>query len=572
MYQWLLGALRALRAAARPQPAPQPGPDPRSAKRPLPSVASPVEDPDSIPEKKQKTECLICGTDKRPEDVPVAAQLPPKATSGCQEASGGDATSLPEPGKGAQATSDSSFERAADSVADEDRVEVGKMPCDTNTCLAREALSLPYKGVPYLSLNKNNHHIQPAPDSPVTPRPPIKELPVPGPTSPGANSVGRPLCAAEEDVRRGESQKYKEILKLFKEKYSGCLNSPQPANFNKVQTHSREPVVTGSHLKGQKSRGVYPGVTQRASVKHGDVFSPQLPQRGVMISYYTPPEDSHGQGIPGKQAVAVGRGGAEVSQGMLFQFHVTPVLSKDFFFVDREPLPCSEKPAEDFAPLTEAMEREVSAAFGKGEPGEILSSAFKLKVTREDICTLQQLCWLNDEVINFYMNLLVERSKKEGYPALHAFSTFFYPKLCSGGYKAVRRWTRGVDLFKQDLILVPIHLRVHWTLLVIDVRKKTIKYFDSLGQKGDNICKTLLQYLQEESREKRKLELTASEWTLRSLSPEEIPQQTNGSDCGVFVCKFADSISRDKPITFTQEHMPYFRRKMVWEIIHQQLL
>lgn len=33
--------------------------------------------------------------------------------------------------------------------------------------------------------------------------------------------------------------------------------------------------------------------------------------------------------------------------------------------------------------------------------------------------------------------------------------------------------------------------------------------------------------------------------------PQEIPQQNNGSDCGVFVCKFADFISRDKPIIFT---------------------
>ncbi|NXM75860.1 SENP2 protease, partial [Serilophus lunatus] len=220
----------------------------------------------------------------------------------------------------------------------------------------------------------------------------------------------------------------------------------------------------------------------------------------------------------------------------------------------------------------QAMEKEISAAFGKGDPDEVLSRAFKLRVTREDIHTLKQHCWVNSEVINFYMNLLMERSKKEGYPSLHAFSTFFYPKLCSGGYRAVRRWTRGVDLFMHDLILVPIHRQVHWTLLAIDVRKKTIKYFDSLGENGYDICEALLQYLQEESREKRNLELTVSEWTLHSLSSNEIPQQSNGNDCGVFLCKFADSISRDKPMTFTQKHMPYFRRKMVWEIIHRQLL
>lgn len=44
------------------------------------------------------------------------------------------------------------------------------------------------------------------------------------------------------------------------------------------------------------------------------------------------------------------------------------------------------------------MEKDVIAAFSDGEPEEIMSSAFKLKVTREDIHTLKNLCWLNDEV------------------------------------------------------------------------------------------------------------------------------------------------------------------------------
>ncbi|NWT61105.1 SENP2 protease, partial [Erythrocercus mccallii] len=223
-------------------------------------------------------------------------------------------------------------------------------------------------------------------------------------------------------------------------------------------------------------------------------------------------------------------------------------------------------------PFFQAMECDVTAAFYSGVPEDILSRAFKLCVTREDICTLQPRGWLNDKIMNFYMGLLVERSKKEGYPAVYAFNTFFYAKLSSTGHSGVKKWTRGVDIFKQDIIFVPVHLRAHWTLLVVDLRKKTIKYFDSLGQKGDHICKTILKYLEEESREKRNIELIASEWTLHNMGTKEIPLQNNGNDCGVFVCKFADFISRDKPITFTPEHMPYFRRKMVWEIIHQQLL
>ncbi|NXV83452.1 SENP2 protease, partial [Atlantisia rogersi] len=202
----------------------------------------------------------------------------------------------------------------------------------------------------------------------------------------------------------------------------------------------------------------------------------------------------------------------------------------------------------------------------------ILSSAFKLKVTREDIQTLEELQWLNDMVIHFYMALLVDRSNRENGPSVFAFTTFFYLKLCSGGYSAVRRWSKGVDLFSKDIIFVPVNLRSHWTLGVIDVRKKSVRHYDSLRQNGAEICQVLFKFLQDESLEKRKVELDCSEWTLRSMEPHEIPQQENGSDCGVFICKYADCISRDEPMTFTQRHMPYFRRKMVLEIIHQQLL
>ncbi|KAF4795278.1 SUMO1/sentrin/SMT3 specific peptidase 2 [Turdus rufiventris] len=323
-----------------------------------------------------------------------------------------------------------------------------------------------------------------------------------------------------------------------------CLTEETPSPFGKrvpyLRVQTKEPRMTGSPLKEEKSRGASPPVPERTSIKHGDVFSPQLPQRGVMISCYTPPENSRGRAKQARRAASVGQRKAKGPQGKLFESYVTPVLSKDLFFVDREPLPCPEKPAGDLAPLTKAMEREISAAFDSGEPEDVLSRAFKLDVTRDDISTLQPQGWLNDKIINFYMSLLVERSKKEGYPAVYAFSTFFYSKLSSTSHKGVKKWTKGVDIFQHDVILVPIHLTVHWTLLVIDLREKTIKYFDSLGQRGDQICKTLLKYLEEESKEKRNIELTASEWTLHSMGPEE--------------------------------HMPYFRRKMVWEIIHQQLL
>ncbi|XP_075301775.1 sentrin-specific protease 1 isoform X2 [Opisthocomus hoazin] len=227
---------------------------------------------------------------------------------------------------------------------------------------------------------------------------------------------------------------------------------------------------------------------------------------------------------------------------------------------------------EEFPEITEEMEKEIKNVFRGGNQDEVLSEAFRLTITRKDIQTLNNLNWLNDEIINFYMNLLMERSKEKGLPAVHAFNTFFFTKLKTAGYQAVKRWTKKVDIFSVDLLLVPIHLGVHWCLAVVDFRKKTITYYDSMGGINSEACRILLQYLKQESLDKKRKEFDANGWSLLSKRSQEIPQQMNGSDCGMFACKYADCITKDKPINFTQQHMPYFRKRMAWEILHRKLL
>lgn len=76
----------------------------------------------------------------------------------------------------------------------------------------------------------------------------------------------------------------------------------------------------------------------------------------------------------------------------------------------------------------------------------------------------------HSQVINFYMNLVMSRSEQEvGGRKVYSFSTFLFPKLHSGGHAAVRRWTKAVDLFLYDVILVPLHLGVHWSLAVSNI-------------------------------------------------------------------------------------------------------
>ncbi|XP_033104112.1 sentrin-specific protease 1-like [Anneissia japonica] len=225
---------------------------------------------------------------------------------------------------------------------------------------------------------------------------------------------------------------------------------------------------------------------------------------------------------------------------------------------------------EELTFLTQEMEDAIDDALISEPAGQILVEGFRCSLTRNHIQTLNGLNWLNDEVINFYFSLLVERSEQDSYPSMHNFNTFFYPKLLQGGHNPIRRWTKKVDIFSKNLILVPVHLGVHWCLAVIDMRNKTITYYDSMGNANPKCLQALRQYLYDEYKDKKQGELDLSGWKL--INCMDIPLQMNGCDCGMFACKYAEYISRDATITFTQEDMPYFRRRMVWEIINKKLL
>ena len=79
---------------------------------------------------------------------------------------------------------------------------------------------------------------------------------------------------------------------------------------------------------------------------------------------------------------------------------------------------------------------------------------YSIPIARKDLDTLRGLNWLNDEIINFYLNMIMARSKEnDNWPNVHAFNTFFLSNIRTKGYASVKRWTRKFDLFSFDIIL-----------------------------------------------------------------------------------------------------------------------
>lgn len=226
---------------------------------------------------------------------------------------------------------------------------------------------------------------------------------------------------------------------------------------------------------------------------------------------------------------------------------------------------------EPYPALTQEHKSKIKKALN-GPFDEIIISKFNLSIKRADLLTLTGTEWLNDEVINFYMNLLVERSEQNSnLPKVYCMNTFFIPTLMSRGHSGVRRWTRKTDIFGFDIIPIPVHVGgIHWCMAIIRITDKIIRYYDSMGNPNQPVLDALEQYLIEEAMDKKKISLDTSDWVKQSVT--DCPRQMNGSDCGVFSCMFAEHLSRCAPITFTQSDMPYFREKMVLEISTGKLL
>ena len=56
-----------------------------------------------------------------------------------------------------------------------------------------------------------------------------------------------------------------------------------------------------------------------------------------------------------------------------------------------------------------------------------------------------------------------------------------------------------------------------------------------------------------------------NEWNLSNSN--NIPHQSNGIDCGVFVCQLAERLSRRAPFDFNQEQMPAIRIMMLEQLV-----
>ncbi|XP_076829390.1 sentrin-specific protease 3b [Brachyhypopomus gauderio] len=185
-------------------------------------------------------------------------------------------------------------------------------------------------------------------------------------------------------------------------------------------------------------------------------------------------------------------------------------------------------------------------------------------LTMDDLSTLYGQNWLNDQVMNMYGDLVMDSVPDK----VHFFNSFFYDKLRTKGYDGVKRWTKNVDIFSKDLLLIPIHLEVHWSLVSVDIKRRFITYFDSQRTLNRRCPKHIFKYLQAEAMLKQQRDFLTG-W--RGFFKMNVGRQNNDSDCGAFVLQYCKCLALEQPFSFSQQDMPKLRRLMYKELCHRKL-
>ncbi|CAB1456047.1 unnamed protein product [Pleuronectes platessa] len=245
--------------------------------------------------------------------------------------------------------------------------------------------------------------------------------------------------------------------------------------------------------------------------------------------------------------------------GSLIPIHVDDIVEKlqDIF-------------SESFSqPNRKALVQHLIQSFQRSS-GSALAKTFRVNykrhvLTMDDLGTLYGQNWLNDQVMNMYGDLVMDSVPER----VHFFNSFFYDKLRTKGYDGVKRWTKNVDIFQKDLLLIPIHLEVHWSLVSVDIPRRAITYFDSQRTLNRRCPKHIYKYLQAEAIKKDQQDFLTG-W--KGFFKMNVGRQNNDSDCGAFVLQYCKCLALGQPFSFGQQDMPRLRRQMYKELCHCKLI
>lgn len=226
-----------------------------------------------------------------------------------------------------------------------------------------------------------------------------------------------------------------------------------------------------------------------------------------------------------------------------------------------------------------------------------ISEAKQICLYGSDLNCLREGQYLNDNIMNFYLKYFQLNSSDISETILHKihiYDPLFATYLLNSNirkrkvnqndkYQSVeylddpyhstgKKWTKDVDIFSKEFLLIPLVKDSHWFLIIIcyigniisdDLdggqnhglleKTPTIIFMDSFASyyARDDICKNIATYLSLELKEKRGLDIKSDQFKFKVINPK-VPQQNNYYDCGLFVLEYIERFIKSPEVIYNK--------------------
>ncbi|XP_069113922.1 sentrin-specific protease 5-like [Argopecten irradians] len=208
----------------------------------------------------------------------------------------------------------------------------------------------------------------------------------------------------------------------------------------------------------------------------------------------------------------------------------------------------------------------LSTFVSRNSPSKMPKTSLQMRVGdvtlhRQDLTTLYQNHWLNDQVIHAYLSLL-----RSEYNMAHDLGCYILPcflanKWEDGQYDA---WLYPqIPLEEFQHVLLPICHKQHWFLLAASMTTCTVELLDSLPckERTDRFCRHWMNFMAARKNDQH--------WTVGSSTSN---QQSDGHSCGVFVLMNAEAILKDcSPAVMRQCHTRNYRKHILKRITAESM-
>ncbi|RWR98052.1 ubiquitin-like protein-specific protease ESD4 isoform X1 [Cinnamomum micranthum f. kanehirae] len=217
-------------------------------------------------------------------------------------------------------------------------------------------------------------------------------------------------------------------------------------------------------------------------------------------------------------------------------------------------------------------EEEDAIASFEAKVGKDAEEVGKLKIWCSEIKNLlDEEGWISDKIIDTYAKLMSGRKPTGKLNSLkcYFFTSWFNTALHSNNEESIKKHLNVKNLKSiltlWDRIFIPMNwASKHWLLLVLDSNKKLFCIYNSLKSCGDvAYVNETVSFLKEQFKQRK-----IHKWDKADIHfVDDCPQQDNGYDCGIFVMKFMDCLSRGDTFDFQPDEIRDYRKKIAAHLL-----